>query len=677
MPEKDKLSWLTPKRRRTTGSLKAVPHGQQQMRTVAEEEGLESQTNTASGGSERPSALSRPASQPSVAQVVKSGEGNLFYAYARKTDEAATCYLLTFASVSTASEWWLLIQANFSGCSRPSLQLFSFGQSDLLLRARKHPAFERLKSKWMYTILSGAGSEGIDGAGPAIIPIQDEMGNVLGKSVSGPDDLHQSPRQSKEQDATFEDLEARFERMLRSTERNTEHISKLREHEEKTHHNSSNGYFDTSAMAVHFGKLTDMMARNVEFMENMSKKQFEHEQRLTAALEDVSSRRREDRVDLLQLSAHLDRVNRTLGQTSTARKDSLRSQPAPSIDFTPLTATLEKMQEAIEQNSMLTNKLLDEKSNADAEARYKNQLDLLPISESLARIQEAVEKQNLHTNALLEILRDDKDDSLQAAKANGETLDRILQAQIETKEAVEQTGGEVDFTPVAEHMDAIRETTTENTEQIRNFIELQKTVSPVAATSRATDIDFSPMTDRLDRVHASLEKTTGYFQAQSPGTGDTKFIMSALSSHLSKIQAVTEQNANAIKILRDKQSVPPSLPPPAVAPFMDNKTHDIIYTTNEHLRALTRVLTETRQAELDRKTDIEKDKLLEKRLDATSSQVRELMAGQWDMVNVLRELALSITAKEKGACDHVVIPPPRKVGRKIVGFVYDGKEGMI
>lgn len=84
MPEKDKLSWLTPKRQRTTGSLKAIPHGQQQMSIVAEEEELERQTNTVSNGSERPSTRSRPASQPSVPQVVKSSEGYLFYAYARK-----------------------------------------------------------------------------------------------------------------------------------------------------------------------------------------------------------------------------------------------------------------------------------------------------------------------------------------------------------------------------------------------------------------------------------------------------------------------------------------------------------------------------------------------------------------------------------------------------------------
>ncbi|CAK1357756.1 hypothetical protein CB0940_07548 [Cercospora beticola] len=667
MPERDKLSWLTPKRRRTTGNLKTNGH----MKKVAEEGfGAIMEDGVQDQGLERPPGVSRPASQPHVPQISKGGDGGLFYAYARKDDDSESCYLLTFASAPTANEWWLLVQANFPAVSRPSPQLFTLNNPDMLSQTWIHPAFEHLRSRWMYIALSDSVSSGLGGAAQGIIPLQDAQGNMLGGSAPSSPPLRQrSVRHRKEQDSRPGDIDARLDRVTQMMERSTDSIDKLVQSQAGSSQNGQ-GYFDTSPLAVHFGKMTDLLARNVENIESMSKKQFEHEQRLTDALEEVSRKRREDRIDLSQLSAHLDRVNRTLDQSAAQRKDGVRSpvEKPPAIDFTPVTTKLEALQQAIEQNSSINKKILGERTNADAEARYKNQLDLLPISETLEKIHEAIEKQNLHTTAILEILRDDKDDSLRVSRTNGETLDRILQAQIEMKEIVEHNSGDIDFGPVAEHMDAIREATAENTQQIKDFIEHQKTASP-GVQSGSKDIDFSPMTDRLDRMHGALERTSNYFQTQSPGTGDTKFLMSALSSHLSKIQAVTEQNAAAIRSMREKP------PPPQVspAPLMSEGMQGMIRETNDRLQALTSALS---AGQTEQKRTPEADVLLDKRIEATSAQVRELMAGQREMVSVVRELALSITAKEKESCDHVVIPPPRKVGKKIVGFVYDGKEGL-
>ncbi|KAM3424868.1 hypothetical protein BST61_g6845 [Cercospora zeina] len=663
MPERDTLSWLTPKRRRTTGNLKTNGH----MKTVAEKGfGTIMEDGTYQQGPERPAGVSRPASQPHVPQISSSADGGLFYAYARKDSDSDSCYLLTFASTPTANEWWLLVQANFPGVSRPSPQLFTLNDPDMLSRTWKHPAFEHLRSRWMHIALSDRVSNGLGGAAQGITPLQDAQGNMLGGSApSSPPPRQQSIRHRQEQDSQPGDIDSRLERVTHMMERSTESIDKLVQSQADSQHHGQ-GYFDTSLLAVHFGKMTDLLASNVENIESMSKKQFEHEQRLTDALEEVSRKRREDRIDLSQLSAHLDRVNRTLDQSAAQRKDSVRSsnEKPPPIDFTPVTSRLEELQQAIERNTSINKKLVEERANTDAEARYKNQLDLFPISEALEKIHAAIEKQNLHTTAVLEILRDDKDGSLQVSKANGETLDRILQTHIETNEIMEHNSGEIDFGPVAEHMDAIREATAGNTQQIKEFIELQKSTSP-GVQSRSTDIDFRPMTDRLDRMHGALEKTSNYFQTQSPATGDTKFIMSALSSHLSKIQAVTEQNAAAIRNMREKHASPQSLS----ARLMGEGMQDMIRETNNRLQDLTKALSAGQSH-----SETKQDALLNKRIEATSAQVRELMAGQREMVSVVRELALSISAKEKEACDHVVIPPPRKVGRKIVGFVYDAKE---
>lgn len=83
---KDNISWLTPRRRRTTGNLKHVPNGQ--VNTAAANASVSADAPTSptvdevAVAVERPNASLRTVSQPTV--PIANGEGNLFYAYARK-----------------------------------------------------------------------------------------------------------------------------------------------------------------------------------------------------------------------------------------------------------------------------------------------------------------------------------------------------------------------------------------------------------------------------------------------------------------------------------------------------------------------------------------------------------------------------------------------------------------
>ena len=78
---KDNMSWLTPRRRRTTGNLKNVPNGQ--VNATVNGEGPISPTID-EVPVERPPSTARAISQPAVPVANGSGDGNLFYAYARK-----------------------------------------------------------------------------------------------------------------------------------------------------------------------------------------------------------------------------------------------------------------------------------------------------------------------------------------------------------------------------------------------------------------------------------------------------------------------------------------------------------------------------------------------------------------------------------------------------------------
>jgi TolA-binding protein len=161
-------------------------------------------------------------------------------------------------------------------------------------------------------------------------------------------------------------------------------------------------------------------------------------------------------------------------------------------------------------------------------------------------------------------------------------------------------------------------------------------------------LDFTPLTDRLNRIHTVLEKQAERQESHSEGIGDTKFIMNALTSHLSKIQGVTEQNAQHVKALHDKQS------------STADRMHNAVVETSEQIQSL-----------------VQRNKEQEARIDSQNSQLRELMSGQREMVEVMRQLEKNVVAQNKGSCDHIVVPPPRKMGRKVVGFVYDAKEGHI
>jgi hypothetical protein len=74
---KDNISWLSPRRRRTTGNLKSI-NGQVNGVTFD----APNSPTIDEAVLERPASTQRTISQPAV--PVASGDGNLFYAYARK-----------------------------------------------------------------------------------------------------------------------------------------------------------------------------------------------------------------------------------------------------------------------------------------------------------------------------------------------------------------------------------------------------------------------------------------------------------------------------------------------------------------------------------------------------------------------------------------------------------------
>ena len=339
------------------------------------------------------------------------------------------------------------------------------------------------------------------------------------------------------------------------------------------------------------------------------------------------------------------------------------------------------------ESQIATRKAIEKGNKSSSEGKDH----LQKLLESQTAVQEAIEKGNDYgseTKDHLQKLLESQNTTREAIENGNEYgaesrdhLQKLLDSQTATREAIEANGGEIDFTPMAEHLDSIRESSNTNAETIQRLLETQQATHKdldftpltddlgairfateqnnthirelVSAQQASGTSDFTPVTDRLKKIHNTLEKQASERKDASPGTGDAKFIMNALSSHLSKIQALTEQNAVHTKTLREKQS------------STQDKMHVAVSETSEQVRSLVEHL------------GVQSDRVAEneRRLDQQNAQMREMMSGQREMVEVMRSLARSVTAQNKDQCDHVVVPPPRKMGRKVVGFVYDAKEG--
>ncbi|KAI7467095.1 hypothetical protein KC351_g14183 [Hortaea werneckii] len=928
------MSWLSPKRRRTTGNLKTLPNGDQQPSSVqpppatgsSNDDSVTVDSNAVSlstrprvqptaalhgrkipnqSTAKRPTTLARPLSQPLMSSAIlqsgdgtangEDGDGNLFYAYARKANDLQSRYLLTFANASIANEWWSLLQEHFHDVSRPSPQLFSFKDPELLSKAWKNSSLAHLKSKWMYISFSDTASNQLGGAAQGIIPIQDASGNLLGGGApASSGEFKQAREETREVKQEVSRLEERFERMMGAIEKNGDRMaSLLEERKEQTNSKSEDhGQSGQSGLSSHLEKITELLAKNSEYVQGLEKRQASSEKAMRDEIRKLSAKPNQKGPDMSQLSSHLNRLQKILEQNFTNRKDNSSTESRPvQIDLSPLTERLTKVQEAVEQNSALVKELLDEGANSESRAvtpfwakntpmEHSQQqfqpLDLSPLTEHLEKIHQAIEQQSNHMQALVGFASGGDEQSgpadsgggsssslATAGRAGGDTAERslapfgehleqiynaieqgnlqaqkrwahkdeqqrsqqplpidlkpLLEAQDRTRLAVE-AGNRVDMGPlvgmfdgliehmrslredghsvdshlqelirkqnkltdtfavggsgtldagllaekldqVNEHLEILREWSEFSAERWQEFIDargiemeerrgdvkaemgmlegkldtlsehlqalhassntstdrlhelLQKPQQEVNPSSRppsaSSDIDLTPLNDRLTRIHDSLERQVvlvrggssgglepdeddqddngnemqggrggGAARAQSranltSGAGDPKFLITALTSHLSKIQAVTDTNARQLsrviqtfsppvgghKPLSRHQRKPPQQHnhPPHNPGTSAETPADPAPTSRQITTPAAVAPTATQQ---------------DHRLEATHSQVRELMAGQREMIDAVRELAKSIRAEEGGSCEHVVIPPPRKVGRKVVGAYF-------
>ena len=647
--------------------------------------------------------------------VGNKADATLTYLLLSQADDLHPRYLLTFASAQVASEWWTLVQSCYPETTRPGPQLFSSKASDFLEQAWKHAALAHLKPKWMYIQYD----DSTKGAAQGIIPIQDAQGNMLGGASSSSEQrLRGESRRDVMNGASM--LEERFEKMMEVVERNTEQISALtdaRQSQENAPVTKApanvNGRADTSGsseLSSHLDRISQLLEQNCAHVASLAQRQADNEQRMREMIDAQHAREVAKQPDMSQLTSHLDRIQKLMERNAHGRKDSardIRTSP-PRVDMSPLTFWLEKVLSAVEQNSELVKELLQERAEAQtshpSHPSQQIDIDLSPLSQRLddlldaqeakaTRDQEAYAQMNhrldkvieaqhkavergpfdvsLLSQRLDEILSVHRDvataslvEPLEAIRAASEQNSNHLVSLLEAHhESGPEGHGFNDLEPLVEHLEAIRSTTEHNSDTIIELLE-----SLAVGRQTVSESDKTALTPFDDRVSFLPER-----QQEGPGIGDSKFLLSALTSHLSKIQAVTESNANAVRSI----SAVTESSANAVRTIQANteSNANVVRSTAESSQALQRSLT---TAVSDTSSNIRalaaKHKDLAAQVAVREGQVREVVRTQADMVECVRDLAKTIKAQEKAACNHVVIPPPRKTNRKVVGFVYDAKD---
>ncbi|KAK6438070.1 hypothetical protein LTR95_005732 [Oleoguttula sp. CCFEE 5521] len=560
------MSWLSPKRRRTTGNLRAV-NGT--LATNGFSEGITEEMEVPSPGGRRSSVsngpttpiTSRPTLRPGFLSSSTSalpndhGDGNLFYAYAQKADDQRSRFLLTFASASVANEWWLLVQAHFSECTRPGPQLFSFKTDDLLGKAWKHADFAHLKSKWMYIQFNDAGNVG--GAPQGIIPVQDAKGHLLGGAAGSPEaQLGQVRKETRSVRNELGVLENHFERMMEAVEKNTEQVAALaagrRENDaaivqavkdNSTHahaRNGADGHDEPSELSGHLGRIGDLLARNQEYVETLSRRQYESEQKLRETLEESKTHKRADYLDMSQLSSHLDRIQQMMETQARERKGSAKglNDGSSNVDFSPVTEHLEKVLGAVEGNSALMRKMLEARSEDDTVVKVSEaaHIDLGPLTSHLEKIHGAIEQQSSHTLALQDLTKQNQRDAGvdQSRSLGTEHLKKILRAIETSNTHVKGLATQSQSSPSAS---ALSFDTSSLKQKLGEYIEKLDQVSKGAWRN-----DLTPLSTKLDTLIELQQHSKDHSPVQidlSPLTQRLDDLLDAQHSVTSKQQKAT------------------------------------------------------------------------------------------------------------------------------------------
>ncbi|SMQ44872.1 unnamed protein product [Zymoseptoria tritici ST99CH_3D7] len=324
--------------------------------------------------------------------------------------------------------------------------------------------------------------------------------------------------------------------------------------------------------------------------------------------------------DMARAQAGSEQRIRTMLESASPRRSS-----AEFLDLSHLWTYLDRIQGTVEQLVEEHRELKKSEEKLPETTPAGSVVDLSPVTERLDSLQSAVEDNSAILRTWLEQRTPEQKtvvpDSMEVRQAIEHNAREPGLAVIEAVRAAIQ-----DMVP---ELSSVRDSTVENTKELKSVLGMHEELG-----NRYRSVDLTPLTNRLASIHNTL--------LERPVSKDLKSDLRSVAASLKEIHTLAGQNATAIQALAAQQN-----------------------TTQLSLRQLssqTRSLADTsQQGNADR----------DSRLDTMKDQLREVVAGQTEMCELMRSWMEDMQTSKSASCGHVISPPPRKVGRKIVGFVYD------
>jgi hypothetical protein len=356
---------------------------------------------------------------------------------------------------------------------------------------------------------------------------------------------------------------------------------------DKNNDHSDHSPLSRNDLSTHLAQTKALLIAHSSHMEEMTLLQAEHEARMRTMLDSVPTRRSSDFLDLSHLWTYLDRIQGTVeglvGSPDSQRHEEVEKKAAVRhVDVDAVIERLDRLQAAVEENSAVVRRMLEEKS-AVTLGEVKSESISVPARKEVAH------------------------------EGQSSVISSSVKQVDDIRNAVET---------IKPELLAIREATTENSKQMRSFLKLQRKQDPSA---RPTESDMRSLNDKVNSISASLFRRPEH--------------ESDLSTRINKLQSASDRTASFVEALTEQQAT----------------TLTSLEQTSSQIRTF---IKSSQLSDVESKT----------KLDIANAEVKELGSGHREISAAVERLFRE--TREQSCCGHVASPPPRKVGRKIVGYVY-------
>lgn len=360
------------------------------------------------------------------------------------------------------------------------------------------------------------------------------------------------------------------------------------------------------------------------------------------------------KVDFAQLNVNSDYIQKSMDQSTLQLDALLEGQQASAKGFQKLSATIERMTQEMEglarrqqEHEIVLRELTAAATahNAASDVQYRHQqaaaLQSLQsiIEETCSRVEELYNRPPPVPESNDEILQKLQDEVLKTSTRMQELCDRPLPASDSHTDGLQKLHKDILQNTKALRTLSDRPVPASNVESLQK---LQKELSENTANLRALMDRPVPVpvsnTELLQKLQKEMSSNTAAIQTLSDNQKVTK-------KHLQKLQVSLENTTLDQKALATQLK----------------QTHALSETTH----ALTVRLASTQDLKFEH---------LEAKMERQAMQTRKMMAAQQEgFKSSMQEILEAVKAQQtlKAECGHDVMPPPRKVHRKLVGYVYE------